>query len=171
MTFVGVVGANVAQALEGWGRRLGRPLVEGDVEPLTWQIAARAREMTAVQLLDCIDEVHAYGRRLAAWWADGFDLLLTPTTAQPTPEIGWMTSTTEEPLRAYVRAAAYGAFTSPFNLSGQPAISLPLHGTGGGLPVGAQLVGAYGREDLLLAVAARLEEAAPWAGRRPAVFG
>jgi len=171
MTFVGVVGANVAQALEGWGRRLGRPLVEGDVEPLTWQIAARAREMTAVQLLDCIDEVHAYGRRLAAWWADGFDLLLTPTTAQPTPEIGWMTSTTEEPLRAYVRAAAYGAFTSPFNLSGQPAISLPLHWTGGGLPVGAQLVGAYGREDLLLAVAARLEEAAPWAGRRPAVFG
>ncbi len=171
MTYVRVVGANVAQAVEAWGRRLGRTLGPGDVEPLTWALAERSREMTAPQLLDCIDEVHAFGRRLAAWWDEGFDLLVTPTTAQPPPEIGWITSTPDDPLRAFLRAAPYGAYTSPFNLSGQPAISLPLHWTADGLPVGAQLAAAFGREDLLLSVAASLEEAAPWAGRRPAVFG
>ena len=66
-----------------------------------------------------------------------------------------------------MRAAPFGAFTSAFNLTGQPAISLPLHWTPDGLPVGVQLVAAYGREDLLLRVAAQLEQAAPWVGLLP----
>jgi amidase len=66
-----------------------------------------------------------------------------------------------------MRAAPFGAFTFPFNMSGQPGISIPTHWTASDLPVGSQLVAAYGREDLLLQVAARIEEAAPWAGRRP----
>ena len=66
-----------------------------------------------------------------------------------------------------MRSAPYGVCTLPFNMSGQPAISLPLHWTPDGLPIGVQLVAAFGREDLLLAVAAQLEQAAPWAGRRP----
>ncbi len=70
-----------------------------------------------------------------------------------------------------MRTAAYCAFTSAFNLSGQPAISLPLHWTADGLPIGVQLGAAYGREDLLLQVAAQLERAAPWTGRRPRVHG
>ncbi|MFM7142024.1 MAG: amidase family protein, partial [Alphaproteobacteria bacterium] len=169
--YVRVVGANVAQAVEAWGRRLGRKLGPDDVELLTWALAERSREMTAPELLDCIDEVHAFGRRLAAWWEGGWDLLVTPTTAQPSPEIGWLTSTADDPLRAFLRSAPYGAFTSPFNLSGQPAISLPLHSTADGLPVGAQIAAAWGREDLLLSVASSLEEAAPWSDRRPPVFG
>jgi Asp-tRNA(Asn)/Glu-tRNA(Gln) amidotransferase A subunit family amidase len=68
-----------------------------------------------------------------------------------------------------MRAAPYGAYTAPFNMSGLPAVSLPMHWTASGLPVGTQLVAPYGREDLLLALAARIEEAAPWAGRRPRV--
>jgi amidase len=113
--------------------------------------------------------VHAYGRRLATWWEDGFDLLLTPTTAAPPPALGHLTSTPEEPLRAFVRAAPYGVFTFPFNMSGQPAISLPTAWTDDGLPLGTQLVADSGREDLLLRVAATVEAAAPWAGRRPRV--
>jgi amidase len=63
-----------------------------------------------------------------------------------------------------------GAFTAIFNATGQPAISLPLHWTADGLPVGVQLVAPFGREDLLIDVAAQLERAQPWADRRPPVF-
>lgn len=171
LNFILVVGANVARTLDALGERLGRPIGEADVEPLTWAVAEHARRISAVEFLKALGAVHEFGRRLAAWWADGFDLLLTPTTALPAPLIGEVSSTPEEPLRAYLRSAPFGAFTSAFNLSGQPAISLPLHRTATGLPVGAQLAAAFGREDLLLAVAAALEEAAPWAGLRPPVFG
>ena len=100
--------------------------------------------------------------------------MVTPSQAQPPPEIGWVTSTREEPLRAFMRAGAYGVFTMPFNMAGQPAMSVPLHWTGGapgGLPVGSHLVAAAGREDVLLRVAAQLEEAVPWADRVPPIFG
>jgi amidase len=68
-----------------------------------------------------------------------------------------------------LRAAEVVPFTPAFNATGQPAISLPLHWNAQGLPIGVQLVARYGREDVLLRVAAQLEEAVPWAGRRPPV--
>jgi amidase len=67
----------------------------------------------------------------------------------------------------FERSLPYSVFTSPFNVSGQPGISLPLHWNDDGLPIGVQLVAAYGREDLLIRVAAQLEEAEPWKDRRP----
>jgi amidase len=118
-----------------------------------------------------LEFVHAYGRRLATWWTAGYDLLLTPTQALPPPKIGYITSTPEEPLRAFIRAAPYGSYTLPFNMSGQPAISLPLHWTADGLPIGSQLVAPFGREDMLFRVAAQLEQALPWSGRRPPTSG
>jgi amidase len=106
-------------------------------------------------------------RRLATWWESGFDLLVTPTQAAPPPPIGYIRSTADDPLLAFMRSAPYGACTLPFNMSGQPAISLPLHWTPEGLPIGVQVVGPFASEDLLLGVAAQLEAAAPWAERRP----
>ena len=167
--YVTVVASNVARALEVWSAKVGKPIAAGDVETLTWMLAERGRGTSAPDLLATIEYVHAFARRLAAWWAGGFDLLLTPSTGAPAPELGYLTSTAEEPLRAFIRAAAFGAYTFPFNMSGQPGITVPMHWTPGGLPVGAQLVAAYGREDLLLRVAAQIEHAAPWAGRRPRV--
>jgi amidase len=69
-----------------------------------------------------------------------------------------------------VRATPIATYTAPANITGQPAISLPLHWAEDGMPIGVQLVAAFGREDLLLRVAAQLEEAQPWAGRTPSVF-
>ena len=85
---------------------------------------------------------------------DDYDLLLTPTIAEPPPELGSFDSPADNPLAGLFRAAGLVPFTPPFNVTGQPGISLPLHWNGDGLPIGVQLVGAYGREDLLIRVAA-----------------
>jgi len=172
-TYVMVVSSCTARALDAWGQAVGRPVEQRDVEPLTWALAERGRQTSAAEYLAGVEFMHGFGRRLAAWWESGFDLLLTPTQAAPPPEIGFISSTADEPFRGFVRAAPYGVFTLPFNMSGQPAISLPARWTSSepaGLPLGAQLVAATGREDLLFRVAAQLEQCAPWADRRPGVF-
>jgi len=106
---------------------------------------------------------------VAEWYEGGFDLLLTPTIAEPPPLLGQFDSPVDNPLHGLLRAAEIVPFTPAFNVTGQPAISLPLHWSGQGLPIGVQLVARYGREDVLLRVAAQLEEAVPWAARRPPV--
>lgn len=169
--YITIISTNSARALVIAGEKIGRELTIDDVEPLTWSLAERGRSLSAPELLAAIEYVHGFGRRLAAWWEGGFDLLLTATQGLPPPELGLISSTPEDPLRAFVYSTPYGAYTLPFNLSGQPAITVPVHMTANGLPVGSQLVAPTGREDLLLAVAAQLEQALPWAGRRPPVYG
>jgi amidase len=160
--YVGVVAANVARALEVWGTRVGRKIESADVEPLTAALAESGRRISAAEHLANLEGVHRFGRRLADWWEAGFDLLLTPTQAEPAPALGFLSSTPEEPLRAFLRSAPFGVFTLPFNLSGQPALSLPAARSAAGLPIGVQLAARYGAEGLLLRTAAELEEARPW---------
>lgn len=167
--YVKIVATNTARALETWAEAIGTPIGERDVEPLTWALADAGRSATATQLLGAIEFVHAYGRRMAAWWQAGFDVLVTPAQAQPPPEIGWITSTREEPFRAFLRAAPYGAYTFAFNMSGQPALSLPATITAAGLPLGTQLVARWAAEDVLLQVAAQLEDALAWHERLPRI--
>lgn len=146
----------------GLGDLLGRALTEGEMEPVNWLQAEFASRMSGVDHGRSLAEVAAFRRRCQRWWHDGFDLLVTPTTAQVSPAIGEHDHVDGDPLAPMRRAGEWIAFTPAFNMSGQPAISLPMHRTAAGLPVGVQLVADYGREDLLLAVAARLEVAAPW---------
>ena len=104
--------------------------------------------VTTTRFLAINEAIHAWSRQLAGWWiAGGFDVLVTPTFDVPPPPLGEV----EEP------GDSRGGFTMPWNFTGQPAISLPLHWNDAGLPIGVQLVGAYGREDVLLRVAAQLE--------------
>ena len=172
VAYVDIVASNTARALSVWGESVGRAVTEADVEPLTWKMAERGRDLSAENLLARIEYVHGLGRRLASWWQSGFDILLTPTLGAPPPPVGYLSGTPEEPFLGMIRAAPYGMFTLPFNMSGQPAISLPLYWTAGGkptLPVGCQLVAGYGREDVLLQLAAQLEQVQPWIDRRPPI--
>ena len=105
---------------------------------------------------------------MVAWWQD-YDLLLTANTAEPAPRLGDIVDASFDPLRALERAIPFAVFTGPFNITGQPAVSLPLWWTDDGIPVGVQLVADQYREDVLLRVAAQLEAARPWADRRPPV--
>jgi amidase len=168
-SFLTVVASSTAFALDAWSRRIGAPIGEGDVEALTWALAESGRGMSAPQYIAAVNFNHAYSRRVASWWEGGFDLLLTPVCAAPPPPLGHFAPPPENPLQAFLRAAPYSVFTSHFNVTGQPAISLPLHWNEEGLPVGVQLVAAAGREDLLLRAAAQLERAQPWTDRIPPV--
>ena len=166
-SYITVVSASVARLLDGLGEKVGRAVGPEDVEPLTWALAEAGRGLSATQYIEAIEGVHRFGRRLASWWEDGFDLLLTPTMAAPPPRLGELVSTPEEPFAAFNKAAPYGAFTLNFNVSGQPGISVPVHWNEEGLPIGAHLVARQGREDMLLELATELEGLLPWADRRP----
>ena len=99
------------------------------------------------------------------------DVLVTPTLAKPPIEIGALKPAEgEPPIQMLLNAATFVPFTPVSNVTGQPAMSVPLHMTPGGLPVGVQFVGAPAAEEMLLSLASQLEEARPWADRRPQVF-
>lgn len=161
--------AGAAATLDGHGQAIGRPITADEVEPLTWAMAEAGRAVTAGQYLAAVAAMEVFGRRLAEWWDGGFDLLLTPTLAEPPVELGTFRSPPDDPLAGFLRAGAFTPFTPPFNATGQPAVSLPWHQNGDGLPIGVQLVAAYGREDVLLRVASQMEAAHPWSARRPGV--
>jgi amidase len=168
-TFLTRWAAGQASLLSQLGMLLGREVGEDDVEPLTWQLAQIGNERSGGRYLQDVALHQGISRLIAGWFMGGHDLLLTPTMAEVPPRLGEI-DTHEPDLGGYRRCLPAGAFTALFNVTGQPAISLPLHWTDDGLPVGVQLVAPFGREDLLIRVAAQIERAAPWADRTPPVF-
>jgi amidase len=167
-SFITMWSAGNAWALDYWSGKVGKIATVADVEPLTWALVEMGKSFSAPQFLTAREWLQAYSRRMASWWA-GHDLLLTPTIAEPPPVLGSFDSPADNPMAGLFRAAGLVPFTPPFNVTGQPGISLPLHWNGDGLPIGVQLVAAYGREDLLIRVAAQLERAQPWADRVPPI--
>jgi amidase len=160
--FLTVVDVAVAHDIALVSRIAGRAVTADDVEPLSWSYAERARTLTTTDYVDALEAIRAWSRGVLEWWTTGgYDLLLTPTTAAPTPPIGAITGADVD--GALLGALPLAVFTAPFNLTGQPAASVPATWTADGLPVGTQLVAATAREDLLFGVAAQLEQARPWA--------
>jgi amidase len=162
--------AGQAQALDQLGMVGGAPIGAGDVEPLTWALAEIGRSRNSGEYLAAVGQHQVLARMIAGIHESGFDLLLTPTLGEPPPPLGTFDDSGADPMVAFERAFLDGCFTAAFNATGQPAISLPLHWSEDGLPIGVQLVAPLGREDLLLRVAAQLEAAVPWADRTPPTF-
>ena len=164
--FTTLVAAANAADFAAWEAILGRPLADGDLEPGNAFFRALGDAVSAPAYLAAESWLYGYTRRVQSWWdVDGWDLLVSPVLGGPPPPIGWLT----DPEHGMARVLELLQYTAQFNITGQPAISLPLHWNDDGLPIGVQLVAAYGREDLLLRVAAQLEAARPWADRRPPV--
>lgn len=165
---------NMGMGLVRIGEAIGREITADDVELHNWAQSEFAKQFTGLDYAQALAANVTFRRAVQQWWAGedgdaGFDLLVTPTLAEPPTRIGEFANDPNQPMAPMVRAARYVAFTPAFNSSGQPAISLPLHWTPEGLPVGVQLVAAYGREDVLIRVASQLEQARPWIDRRPSI--
>jgi amidase len=167
LSFMSLWATQMAMGARTFGQALGRELTANDIEPVNWVLIELARQLTAVDYAAAQAAGWAFRRALQQWWADGWDLLLTPTLAEPPPPLTEFESRPEDPMAPMLRGGRFSAFTPPFNMSGQPAINLPLHRNAEGLPIGIQLVAAYGREDVLIRVAAQLESAHPWSSHHP----
>lgn len=164
------VAVGIAQTLEERGRTLGRPCTQSDVEPVTWMIAQSAQAISGVALARARDTFAVIGRTVAEFMRP-FDALLSPTQATPPVEIGRL-DLSPESFETFAREVTrFGPFTALANVTGQPAMSVPLHWTPDGLPVGVMFTGRFGEEELLFSLAAQLEAAAPWRHRRPVLSG
>ncbi|HXC80673.1 MAG TPA: amidase [Trebonia sp.] len=164
--FNAIIAADTEATMQAFEMLLGRPIGEDEIEPRNAAYRRAGKALDAVTYLGSRAWFGMWSRRMAEWWND-HDLLVTPTVGAPPPELGWFTAAGAE--EEGTRIASFIPYTAQFNMTGQPAVSLPLHWTPGGLPVGVQLVAAYGREDLLIRVASQLEQAAPWSDRHPPV--
>src|SRR5712692_8579070 len=133
------------------------------LDPINAQAFEAARQITGTQYVQAVDLIRRVSRQVVAFW-DEHDVLLTPTLTQPAPRLGTLGA---EPATAHDEYLDWLSFTYPYNCTGQPALSLPLGMTPGGLPVGVQLVGPPRGEAVILQLAAQLEEAMPWRDRRP----
>ena len=177
--YIRVIRVSLTATMNGLAAELGRPFTEADVEPGTWLNAQRGARVSGADYAASRERLNRFTRDMVGWWRSpdgfdrdggdrrGFDLLLTPTLGVEPPPTGWLVDSPERELTA--RLARVTPFLPQFNVTGQPAVSLPLHRTAAGLPIGVQLVAAPGREDVLVRLAAQLEQAAPWAGTFPAL--
>ena len=136
------------------------------LEPLNRVLAEAAHATPALEYVGAVLELQRYARRVSSFW-DDVDVVLTPTLAKLPVAIGWVLEP-EDPWEQYRRAAAFTPFTAVANVTGQPAASVPF-GLADGLPVGVQLIARVGEEETLIRLAAQIEQARPWAGRRPPV--
>ncbi|KAB8196478.1 amidase [Nonomuraea phyllanthi] len=158
--FGAIVANNLAAHVASLGELRGKPVRMEELEPHNAAMLGAARGHSAADHILATQWMDAFRRRMAAWWSAGHDLLLMPSLGVAPFRLGWLPP--DDLATAFRRTGHAVAYTSPINATGQPAISLPLHRTEAGLPVGVQLVAAAGREDLLIRVAAQVERARPF---------
>jgi amidase len=164
--YVTVLATAVARDIARWSARLGHDITD-ELEPTNAFFGSMGSKITGVEYAGAIEDLQAWTRRVSTWW-DDHDVLVVPTSPEPPVHLGEIGPTNTGP-EAGARMGRLVTFCSAFDVTGQPAISLPLHWNDDGLPIGVQLVAAYGREDVLLRIAAQLETALPWKDRRPPV--
>ncbi|HEY4028037.1 MAG TPA: amidase [Candidatus Dormibacteraeota bacterium] len=166
--FVMLYMAGVATTIAGWALHTGRTPVESDFEPLTWAMREIGASRSPADYLLAVSQLQLFSRQVGRWFTD-FDVWLTPVLAEPPLPLGRFDAPPDQPLMPLIVAGSWVPFTPLANITGQPAMSVPLHWNEAGLPVGSHFTGRYGDEATLLRLAAQLEQARPWAGRRPPV--
>ena len=165
-SFMVLWSAGCAWTIDGLGMITGRPITAAQVEPLTWALYEMGRKQSASTYLLSLSFLQRIARDLGRFFLT-YDVWLTPTLSEPPVPLGTFDSPPENPLQGLRRAEQFVPFTPICNATGQPAMSIPLYWNAEGLPVGVHFVGRFGDEATLFRLAAQLESARPWAGRKP----
>jgi amidase/6-aminohexanoate-cyclic-dimer hydrolase len=166
--FLTVINVSIARVLDDASSTLGRAVTERDVETVTWTMSQQGRRVDAVAYSRSIAASHQMGLAMARFMQN-YDCILSPTLARPPVPLGVL-SLSPENMQTFIKEVnEFGPYTALYNVTGQPSMSVPLHWTQDGLPVGVMFSARFGDEATLFRLAAQLEKARPWAGRRPAV--
>jgi amidase len=153
-----------------WERELGKILAEGQLEPGTWMAYQAGLKRTGRDYLVAIEHVQRFARHMACWQHEGgYDVLLSPTVSIPPPRLGSFALTADDPQGWAKLTRACVAFTFAYNVTGQPAMSVPLFWNAQNIPIGVQFAGRFGDEATLFRLAAQLEQARPWSERTPLI--
>ena len=165
-----IVACGTALGIRTRIERRGTPLQDGEIEGVSRGAMAYASTISGDRYLQSVGTIHRYGRQMAAFFQE-YDILLTPTLAEPPAVIGRFNHDTEDYVRFRTGpdgVFAYSPYAAAFNASGQPAASVPLCWSQDGLPIGIHVAAPFGKDELLLSLCADLERARPWFERRPA---
>jgi len=166
--FITIFSCFVGHAVAYWERTLKKSVTQRDLEPVTWDMYQESRRITGPAYLSAWEELHRFSRKVAAWYRNGgWDILLSPTLQVPPTRLGSFDPSPDDPGRSIRLALSFVAFTRTQNITGDPAMSVPLYWNRDNLPIGVQFAARFGAEAMLLRLAAQLEKARPWAGRRP----
>jgi amidase len=164
-SFAAVFGPAICTQIAFAATLAGREPEEADMEPLSWALWRYSKQIDAVEAAVVTSALQSFARSVLAW-AQPYDAILTPALAQPPVAIGELDPCGPDPMGTFRRSGDFTPYTAISNVTGSPAISLPLYARDDGLPLAVQLIGRPAQEGALLALAAQLERAQPWAGRR-----
>ena len=166
-TCIWAVGAGAV--IDAMAQLIGKGVNKEELEPLTRALYEIAENVSGPRYLNAWTLLQQFSRTLAGFM-ETCDVLLTPTLAEPPATLGTFDAPPDNPMAPLFRAAQYTPFTPLCNITGQPGMSVPLYWNAAGLPIGVQFMGRFGDEATLFRLAAQLEAARPWAGRRPPVW-
>ncbi|HVO37483.1 MAG TPA: amidase [Spirochaetia bacterium] len=168
--FITIFSSMVGHSVAYWERTLGKKVTRGDLEPVTWDLYEASQRITGPAYLETWEELQRFSRKIARWYCDGaWDILLSPTMQVPPTALGSFEPSPDDPGSSIRLALSFVAFTRTQNVTGDPAMSVPLYWNRDNVPIGVQFAAPYGREGTLFRLAAQLEKARPWAERRPPV--
>lgn len=156
--------------IEYWERELGKEVTQDQVEPLTWFSYQAGLKRTGAYYLGVVEELQRFSRKIARFYdQNNYDAILSPTMTIPPTKLGAFNPTSEDPMIGFKVSSAFCAFTEIQNITGQPAISIPLFWNEDDVPIGVQFAGRFGDEATLLRLGAQLEQARPWIDRKPPI--
>jgi len=169
-TFVLIFSCFVEHVIAYWERELGKKIRQDELEPSTWDLYQESLKTTGGAYLVAKEELQRFSRKIGNWYNRGnYDLLLSPTMRIPPTKIGSFQPSPDDPMKWIRIALSFVAFTRTQNITGEPAMSIPLYWNKENIPIGVQFAGRFGDEATLFRLAAQLEQARPWADKKPLI--